>query len=157
MGTEIERRFLVDADLLRQMRSEEWFEQGGALIEQAYLAKNPWIRVRRKTTRDGVEAELTIKGPGTLVRPEFAYKIPPDESFELEKLARFGKVTKLRRYCDRWEIDEFCGRLAGLWLAEIELPHEQGEYEAPPWLGREVTEDVRFTNAHLAEYGLPEE
>jgi CYTH domain-containing protein len=157
MGAEIERRFLVRLDVLRQTRPPEWFEGGGALIEQSYLAKDPWIRVRRKILDGVVEAELTIKGRGTLVRPEYSYDIPVEESYELDKLARFGRITKLRRWCGSWEIDEFRGALAGLWLAEIELPDEHGQYDRHPWLGREVTYDERFTNAHLAEYGLPAE
>ncbi len=50
-----------------------------------------------------------------------------------------------------WEIDEFLGRNAGLVVAELEIEDEAAEFARPPWLGREVTDDVRYYNASLAQ------
>ena len=50
----------------------------------------------------------------------------------------------------RWEIDEFHGENEGLVVAEIELSREDEVFEKPGWLGREVTDDVRYYNASLS-------
>ncbi len=51
-----------------------------------------------------------------------------------------------------WEVDEFIVANAGLVVAELELDDENIEFLKPPWLGREVTEDVRYYNSYLAQY-----
>ena len=48
------------------------------------------------------------------------------------------------------EVDDFHGALAGLCLAEIELRSEDDEITPPPFLGKEVTGDPRFSNSDLA-------
>ena len=54
-------------------------------------------------------------------------------------------------------VDEFQGELAGLVLAEAEFqsPDQSAAFEAPEFVDQEVTEDRRFTSAHLAMSGLP--
>ncbi|HST48229.1 hypothetical protein [Jatrophihabitans sp.] len=73
-------------------------------------------------------------------------------------------LVKSRRRMDhrgtRFAVDEFAGALRGLVLAETELPELSGGEAAlpgglPPWLGREVTSDERYTGAALARHGLP--
>jgi len=125
------------------------------MIEQHYLSKDPWVRVRRCATETTAQGWLTIKGKGTLTRPEFEYPIPVEDTFELARMAKFGRVCKFRRKHGPWEIDEFRGDHAGLWLAEIELPSEDSVFDKPEWLGEEVTYDTTFTNAYMAEHGLP--
>jgi len=54
-----------------------------------------------------------------------------------------------------WQIDVYAGILAGIVLAEVELPSESTEVAAPPWVGREVTGDPAYkkfnmVNARLA-------
>ncbi len=49
-----------------------------------------------------------------------------------------------------WEVDVFSGVNAGLVLAEIELPAADTPVTLPDWLGREVTQDPRFTNHALS-------
>jgi CYTH domain-containing protein len=51
-----------------------------------------------------------------------------------------------------WEVDEFKGENSGLILAEIELAHEEQSFALPPWIGAEVTGDIRYYNAHLVHY-----
>jgi adenylate cyclase len=50
------------------------------------------------------------------------------------------------------EIDVFGGDLAGLVLAEVELPNEEAAFRLPEWLTieREVTDDSAYTNSALA-------
>jgi adenylate cyclase len=66
-----------------------------------------------------------------------------------------GTVEKLRYKLPWhgliWEIDVFQGENEGLVIAEIELPHEDKVFEAPDWLGREVTSDPCYSNAGLAK------
>jgi len=50
-----------------------------------------------------------------------------------------------------WEIDEFEDGLAGLILAEVELPSEQQPVELPSWIGLELTGLRNWSNAALAE------
>ena len=49
-----------------------------------------------------------------------------------------------------WEVDEFLGENRGLVVAEIELFREDEVFDLPSWVGREVTEDLRFSNAALS-------
>ena len=78
----------------------------------------------------------------------------PADAEELQKMCPTS-LTKVRRIVQvgqhTWEIDQFTGAHVGLWLAEIELTHEQETFEIPTWLGNEVTADKRFTNSNLAK------
>ena len=49
-----------------------------------------------------------------------------------------------------WEVDEFEGGLAGLVLAEIELPNIDHEVILPEWLGMEITGLHQWSNSTLA-------
>jgi len=50
-----------------------------------------------------------------------------------------------------WEVDEFAGENAGLVIAEVELEREDQEVALPPWVGKEVSADDRYSNSSLAE------
>jgi CYTH domain-containing protein len=58
----------------------------------------------------------------------------------------------------RIAIDEFCGNLQGLILAEAEFdtPELLAAFPTPDFAVREVTDDPRFTGVFLAQYGPPE-
>jgi CYTH domain-containing protein len=49
-----------------------------------------------------------------------------------------------------WEVDEFEGGLAGLVLAEIEVPHIDYDVVLPEWLGVELTGLHQWSNSTLA-------
>jgi len=55
------------------------------------------------------------------------------------------------------EVDLYEGDLDGLVTAEVEFPDEASAlaFEAPAWLGRDVTDDKRYGNRVLAVDGLP--
>ena len=154
MGVEIERKFLVHKDRLPVLGTPKRLEQG-------YVSHHPVVRVRLVgDAGDGTphEAWLTNKGEGTLSRAEFEYAIPPSDAKEI--LAMCERPIEKNRYlveygAHTWEVDEFFGALAGLWVAEIELDREDEAYETPPWIARDVTEDARYTNSALARHGLP--
>jgi CYTH domain-containing protein len=53
------------------------------------------------------------------------------------------------------EVDLFAGALDGLCLVDVEFDDDEDleAFEPPSWFGAEVTDDHRFSNAHLAVYG----
>ena len=148
MPLEIERKFLVAVDRLPRPLPEP------DDLEQGYLSTDPAVRVRVVTRPDGTRhAELTVKGRGLLSRAEFNYPIPPQDAEEMMRLCS-RSLRKLRRRIGRFQLDHFRDR--DLWVAEIELRDEREEFDRPAWLGDEVTDDVRYTNARLASPRAPE-
>ena len=147
MGIEIERKFLVEGDAWRVGASP-------SRIVQGFLSRDP-ERIVRVRLRDG-EAFLTIKGKGSgLARVEVEVAIPAEEARQLLPLCLPPLIEKTRHLVTwaghLWEIDEFEGENAGLVVAEVELAAEDEIFERPPWLGREVSEDFRYSNAALSE------
>jgi len=145
MGLEIERKFLVVGD--------DWRAAPAAPYAQGYLNRDKQRTVRVRIVRD--QAWLTVKGANSgATRAEFEYAIPVADARQLLALCDGPLVRKLRRVVVHagmtWEIDEFEGDNAGLVVAEIELPSEDAPFEAPPWLGAEVTHDPRYFNSSLA-------
>ncbi|WP_372618372.1 CYTH domain-containing protein [Falsiroseomonas sp.] len=151
MGTEIERKFLVASDGWRaQVRGP------GLAMRQGYLAAGgpglPSVRIRLA----GDAAFLTVKGPGGKVRAEFEYAIPWADGAAMLALSPMAELAKTRWALEHeghlWTVDEFHApdRLKGLVLAEVELSSEAVDPPLPGWLGAEVTEDPRYSNAALA-------
>jgi adenylate cyclase len=148
MPVEIERKFLVDGDAWRAaVHRREYFAQG-------YLAASERCSVRVRVG-DG-RAWLNLKGRlEGATRLEFEYEVPVGEANEmLDALCALGRVEKWRHWVPHagheWEVDEFLGDNAGLVVAELELGDEAESFERPPWLGLEVTEDLRYLNTSLA-------
>ena len=147
MGIEIERKFLVEGDAWRVGASP-------SRIVQGFLSRDP-ERIVRVRLRDD-EAFLTIKGKGSgLARVEVEVAIPAEEARQLLPLCLPPLIEKTRHLVTwaghLWEIDEFYGDNAGLVVAEVELAAEDEIFERPPWLGQEVSEDFRYSNAALSE------
>jgi adenylate cyclase len=148
MGTEIERKFLVQHGIWRPAGE-------GTRIRQGYLssAKQRIVRVRAA----GSHAFLTIKGPteDSTTRLEFEYPIPPDDAAVLLGRLCEPRLLEKTRYVEKvgshlWEIDVFEGDNDGLILAEIELDDPGEPFERPAWIGKEVTDDPRYLNVNLA-------
>jgi len=147
MGTEIERKFLVEG--------EGWRTGAGVLFRQGYLNtdKERTVRVRI----EGDRAVLTIKGiTRGVTRKEFEYPVPVEDAGEmLESLCEKPLIEKRRHAVEdgglKWEIDEFFGDNQGLVIAEVELPGEHHDFRRPEWLGREVSHDPRYYNANLVK------
>jgi CYTH domain-containing protein len=145
MGIEIERKFLVVGD--------DWRKAPAVPYAQGYLNRDKQRTVRVRVVQD--KAWLTVKGASHgATRTEFEYAIPLADAEQLLALCDGPLVRKLRRVVEHagatWEIDEFQGDNAGLVVAEIELVAEDQAFEAPPWLGAEVTHDARYFNSNLA-------
>lgn len=151
MGIEIERKFIVVNDSWRKAAD------CGERILQGYLARNRSCNVRVRCTSGG--AFLTVKGERTgIARPEFEYAIPTADAEDmLRNLCATPLVEKTRYRLDygglEWVIDVFSGAAAGLVLAEAELTDVNQPLSFPSWAGPEVTHDLRYRNAYLAEAG----
>jgi len=147
MGTEIERKFLV--------QGTQWRNGTGVRFTQGYLNRDKERTVRVRVAGD--KAFLTIKGlTRGASRAEFEYKIPVEDAEELLGLCE-GPIIEKDRYRvvhegATWEVDEFFGENAGLVVAEIELTSEGQSFSRPPWLGAEVTDDRRYYNSSLATH-----
>lgn len=145
---EIEHKFLVTNDGWRGQTS-------GIRYRQGYLAGNESCVVRVRVGGD--KAYLTIKGKRVgHTRAEYEYRVPASEADEMIDTLCGDRVVSKTRYRipfrnHVWEVDEFHGANAGLILAEIELEQEGEAFETPEWVGEDVSQDDRYTNARLAE------
>ena len=147
MGIEIERKFLVKSDDWRGNHKKILFTQG-------YLSSEPDRVVRVRT--EGDSAWITIKGRTTgATRGEWNYQIPMEDAKDLLRICKQPLIEKYRHYIFyeglTWEVDEFLGKNEGLIVAEVELSDESQKIIKPDWIGKEVTEDWRYSNASLAE------
>lgn len=146
MGTEIERKFLVnDNSLLSSVR--------GSRICQGYLNDDRDRTVRVRTIEN--RGYLTVKGitSGT-TRKEYEYEIPVDDATGILKDLCLKPVIEKNRYEIEfkgmtWEVDDYFGANRGLLVAEIELEAEDQSFEKPEWVGAEVTADPRYFNSNL--------
>lgn len=151
MPVEIERKFLLVGDAWRGevSRSER--------MVQGYLAGPPAARCSVRVRIAGAAAFLNIKSatPG-VQRDEYEYAIPPEDAQRLLATLAGDIVEKIRHYVDieehTFEIDEFAGDNAGLIVAELEIDRVDAPFPRPGWLGREVSELVRYYNLNLAAY-----
>ena len=152
MGVEIERKFLV--------KNDDWKNLGTAVLyRQGYISSDYQKIVRIRTA--GEKAFLTIKSKSDgIKRMEYEYEIPFADGHELlETLCEPPIVEKTRTKIEwkgfLWEVDEFSGLNTGLVVAEIELPDENTIFEKPDWIGREVSEDKRYSNSNLIKMPFP--
>lgn len=148
MAIEIERKFLVNNDDWRRLGTPVHYAQG-------YLVADGERTVRVRVA--GANGFITIKGQSQgISRLEFEYLIPREEALEMLQLCVSPMIekyrTKVRHEGKIWEIDEFEGDNKGLIMAEIELKSEDETFSIPPWIGEEVTGDVRYFNSQLAVY-----
>ncbi|MCQ2379904.1 MAG: CYTH domain-containing protein [Victivallaceae bacterium] len=152
MGCEIERKFLVaDDSWRRDAASTMRIVQGYARVPDGGELSTVRVRII-----DGIRAYLTIKGRhANFARSEFEYEIPLSDAADM--LAEFcpGRmIVKNRSIVPagelKWEVDEFLEGNCGLVVAEIEIPSPDSDFERPPWLGKEVTQDKRYGNGYLS-------
>ncbi|MBZ0200017.1 MAG: CYTH domain-containing protein [Ignavibacteriaceae bacterium] len=149
MPKEIEYKFTVVSDDWRKGINGIDYKQGYLNIEQGRT-----VRVRI----EGDKGKLTIKGKK--IGPEgaeFEYNIPLEDAEYLIEYMCIKPLIEKKRYkiefADKtWEVDEFYGENEGLVFAEIELTGAGEPFEKPYWIGRDVTEDVKYKNANLVNY-----
>lgn len=154
MGIEIERKFLVRGDAWRSQAQRSVRMAQGYINDHAALqtgAQKASVRVRIA----GNEAHLNLKSRELgHTRQEFEYAIPVADADDLLALCMGGCVEKTRHFVQHagrtWEVDEFAGENAGLFVAELELESADDAFEIPSWAGAEVTDEARFYNLALA-------
>jgi CYTH domain-containing protein len=147
---EIERKFLVNSDAFKQ-EARHTFR-----IVQGFLNRDPerTVRVRLKENI-GI---ITVKGKSSndgLTRFEWEKEISKLEAESLLKLCELGVIDKIRYEIPLrnhvFEVDEFFGDNKGLIVAEVELITEDEVFVKPPWLGEEVTGDIKYYNSQLSK------
>lgn len=145
VGIEIERKFLVI--------NHDWRPRQGVVFRQGYLNRDRGRTVRVRLAGD--RGYLTIKGAAQgLVRAEFEYEIPGQDAQQLLGLCEGPLIEKTRYRVSHeghvWEVDEFAGENQGLVVAELELDSPDEPFVRPPWVGREVSDDHRYSNSQLS-------
>jgi adenylate cyclase len=148
MATEIEHKFLL--------ANEEWRKEVEKSIQykQGYLNSLPTSSIRVRISDRNAWLNIKSATIGT-ERLEFEYEIPLADAEEITAyLCNKPLIEKTRHFIrvgdNLWEIDEFAGDNAGLIVAEIELSEKGKFFHKPPWLGVEVTHDLRYYNNNLA-------
>lgn len=157
---EIEKKWLIDKNKIPfEVSNTEIIE-----IEQTYISFSPEIRVRK--INNGEEYSFTVKTNMTadgLVRNEMEENITEEEYNSLIKKKEGNTIYKTRYqflYEDNiYAIDIFEGELEGLAYLEIEFVNreESDKFLTPDWVIKDVTNDIRYKNGHLARYGIPNE
>lgn len=105
---------------------------------------------------------LTVKSGSGIQRAELEVEIdekqfdvlwPATEGCRVEKVRWTGVLE-----CGAvFELDLFEGDLAPLLLVEVEFQNlaEAEDFVPPDWFGRDVTDNVAYTNVALAIHGVP--
>lgn len=153
MTIEIERKFLVDTPPSADERGP------GQYFRQGYLAEDGDVSVRIRITPSA--AILTVKAGTGIARTEVESILTDEQGEALWAHTVGRRLTKVRHRIDVpggvAELDVYEGDLDGLFTVEVEFDSEQAAaaFEPPPWFGRDVTGDGRWTNASLARQGRP--
>ncbi|MDH5258185.1 MAG: CYTH domain-containing protein [Gammaproteobacteria bacterium] len=149
MGIEIERKFTLKNDNWRKdvQRSQRYV--------QGYLAGNERSSIRVRIAGDNANINIKSATLG-IFRQEYEYSIPLSDAEEmLDKLCEKPVIDKIRHFVEFdskiWEIDEFSGENAGLFVAEIELNDEEEVIILPEWAGEDVSHDTRYYNVCLVK------
>lgn len=151
---ECERKFLVASDTIVDEVGE------GVALEQGYVALDgsTSVRVRRI---GGTEGVLTLKSGTGATRTEVEWAVDDAQFAALWPLTEGRRLVKTRHDVAVGTfiatLDVFGDGLEGLRLVEVEFDDDptMQAFVPPPWFGREVTDDGRYTNAALAADGRP--
>ena len=150
MAIEVEHKFLLAND--------DWRKEVNRSIDfrQGYLSSQSSSSIRVRIANN--QAWLNIKS-ATIGnwRNEYEYEIPLEDANEIiDNLCRKPLIEKTRHFVEYaqhcWEIDEFKGENEGLIVAEIELTSIDETFSKPGWVGREVTDDLRYYNNNLSAH-----
>ncbi|MBX2813186.1 MAG: CYTH domain-containing protein [Myxococcales bacterium] len=147
---EIERKFIVDRtpplDLTKYDCSH---------ITQGYVVAHPQASVRIRSSKQ--LHKLNIKHGKGLKRVEVEIKLTSSSAEKLWLLAGNKRLEKTRyiipgQHENPMELDIYHGLHDGLIVLEQEFATiEEAETFVPPlWVGKEVTDDPKYTNAELA-------
>jgi len=74
----------------------------------------------------------------------------------MDQFSEGSVISKIRHFVPIgshiWEIDVFEGDNQGLIVAEIELLDVDEIFTKPNWVGKEVSDDIRYFNSNLVSY-----
>ncbi len=122
-----------------------------------------WTMTVKALLRASDTSSEAAPPPGS-ERREVEVSIGCDQALELWEMCGQRVITKTRHLVPIGdglfaEVDVFSGRWSGLVMVEVEFDDrtQMENFVPPPWFGREVTADPRFTNASLALCSTPEE
>jgi CYTH domain-containing protein len=158
-GAEIERKWLVGRSKIPYDLEKEAdkFE-----ITQTYLNYSPEIRVRNISNKQYIMAIKTgLTEEKGLTRDEHQYKLTKEEYEHLLSKQEGDTIYKTRYQIKvdnyTYSFDFFHEQLDGLSYMEIEFPTEEeaNDFQAPDWLGKDVTNDKDYKNQSLAKNGIP--
>ena len=136
-------------------------DRPGTKIRQGYVATTEAgteVRVRK----EGKRHFLTIKEGHVQDRGQEEVEITPAQFASLRPLTKGRRIRKVRYEAPldgrKVQVDLYRRRLEGLITAEVEFPDGDAarRFQAPPWMGREVTGDERHSNQNLARHGMPQ-
>jgi CYTH domain-containing protein len=151
---ERERKFLVSPGTVVDDLGQ------GVTLEQGYVALDGTTSVRVRRI-GGVEGVLTLKAGTGATRTEVEWAVDDAQFAALWPLTEGRRLVKTRHdvMVGTWNatLDVFDEPFDGLRLIEVEFDDDptMTAFVPPPWFGREVTDDGRYTNAALASDGPP--
>ena len=148
MAIEIERRFLIKNDNLKEFITNKIF------IEQGYLSKNLddcIIRIRFSGEVFKIALKKHIE---SFTNFEFEYSIPQKDGETI--MSNLSNTIKKERFFlevekKSWIIDCFKENNYPLEIAEIELFNEKEDLSLPSFISREITGQKKYSNFCLAE------
>jgi CYTH domain-containing protein len=153
---ELERRFLVERLPERKDQSQGW------RITDRYILSTR-LRLRRMEPLAGGEAVLKLGQKEVPSPPHFSRMtitniyLSPGE-YDVFAVLPANELHKTRYSLDdagrTYGVDVFDGHLVGLILAEVGFEtsdHMNEQWHLPPWVLREVSDDLRFTGGALAD------
>jgi CYTH domain-containing protein len=143
---EIERKFLLVSDGWISGVTQTFSYKDGLL---AHFGQGK-ARIRHR----GDRAWVTIKRPRFgISRAEYEYEIPTKDTDDLFALCGLPHIEKIRHIVPYagliWMVDIHQGPLAGIEFAEVQLDHPEHSITLPPWVGEEVTNDLRYRKRNL--------
>jgi len=158
---EIERKWLISSveDIPYDLSKAEKYE-----LLQSYISYSPEIRIRKVNNGEfyllTIKSDMSVDG---LVRNEQEYYISEEEYNHL-LTKKEGTTIHKTRYSIPGEkgyllqFDVFLDDLDGLVYMEIEFDSEKEakEFVQPDWVVKDVTEDKRYKNQSLSQFGIPE-
>jgi CYTH domain-containing protein len=150
---ERERRWLVDRRLRPDLNGLPHI-----LIEDRYIFGTR-MRLRRMTDSAAGKQSLKLtkkyECADPLARPIVTAYLAEDEYVVLSELVA-NPLMKRRYKVDGYSIDCFEGALAGLELAEIEWPDDEGlrALDSPSWAIKDISDDMQYQGGTLATVGM---
>jgi CYTH domain-containing protein len=152
---ELERRFLVGGLPDGAGDGEGW------RIHDRYI-ENTQLRLRRMEPAAGGDPVFKLGQKHVPAPPDFAEMTITNiylsaREYDVFAVLPARELRKSRRLVEHegrvFNVDTFEGELAGLVLAEVGFDtHAElsATFDLPPWVIREVSDDVRFTGGALA-------